>query len=236
MEKPVSPLVGATTHLVPSFQVVYWLMCQIFRTAPGLWSAAGTWPQVQSHVPQSQVWVVMVEPSVEAALPTMMTVQASCRSRVRSAGSICPSPRRRRGRGRDDQQDGQQQADDGRRFEDGHVLLLVGIISPDARTSTSADGFLPDHRERLAASAGALLAVVEAEVIVLDQELVAQVPPGGDDLVGVVVGESGQELDGLGRALRVEVGGLLVDVGHLRRRPRPRIPAGPSGCPRWPRL
>src|SRR5512137_1872531 len=52
-------------------------MCQILRVSPGSWSAAGTYRQVQSHSPQSQVCVVMTEPSVEAFLPTMMTVQPS---------------------------------------------------------------------------------------------------------------------------------------------------------------
>src|SRR4030042_2545836 len=52
-------------------------MWWILRVDPAGQSAAGMQRKVQSQTPQSQVWVVMTDPSTEAFLPTIMTVQAS---------------------------------------------------------------------------------------------------------------------------------------------------------------
>jgi len=74
-------------------QSANWLTWNIFRIEPGAWSAAGTNRQVQSQWPQSQVWVVMTDPSVEAFFPTMMTVHPS-RTGTRGAKAASPSAAR----------------------------------------------------------------------------------------------------------------------------------------------
>src|SRR5512141_506800 len=156
----------------------------------------------------------MTEPSVEASLPTRIEVQPSpamtasvpAAADCPPAVAACPAKRTARTRVRPI---GMRRL----RFMGSSLFTKVrGSLLGLAQDVEGPDGLVPPFGVgRRDAAAAALFAVIEGEVVVFHPQVVAELPPGVDDALGVVEAEPGNVLRRLPGVPLVEVAGERID-------------------------